>query len=85
MYRTITLRIEPRFEQDKARLLKTMQMFAQAYNMSAEYGFENKEANKISNSMAMYSKIRENLPGLPASMVLTACFMATEALKSTKF
>ena len=85
MYRTITLRIEPRFEQDKVRLLKTMEMFAKAYNMSAEYGFEHKEANKISNSMAMYSKIREKLPGLPASMVQTACFMATEALKSTKF
>ena len=85
MYRTITLRINPRFEEDKARLLRTMEMFAQAYNMSAEYGFENKEANKIKNSMAVYHKIREKIPELPAILVQSACFMATEALKSIKF
>ena len=79
------MRLNHRYEEDKARLLKTMEMFAKAFNMSAEYGFDNKEASKIGNSMAMYNKIRENLPDLPASMVQIACFMATEALKSTKF
>ncbi len=78
MYRTITLRLNHRFEEDKPKLLETMEAFAQAYNMSAEYGFEKKEGNKIRNSMAMYHKIRKAIPGLPGAMVQTACFMATE-------
>ncbi len=85
MYRTITLRLNHRYEEDKAKLLKTMESFAQAYNMSAEYGFENKEDDKVKNSAAVYYKIRELIPQLPSSMVQSACFMATEALKSTKF
>jgi putative transposase len=85
MYRTITLRLNHRFEEDKQKLLETMEAFAKAYNMSAEYGFEKKEGNKIRNSMAMYHRIRKEIPGLPGAMVQTACFMATEALKSTKF
>ncbi len=85
MYRTITLRLNHRYEEDKEKLLKTMEAFAHAYNMSAEYGFEKKENNKIGNSMAMYHKIRNAIPGLPSSMVQSACFMATEALKMTKF
>jgi putative transposase len=85
MYRTITLRLNHRFEEDKPKLLETMEAFAQAYNMSAEYGFEKKEGNKIRNSMAMYHKIRKAIPGLPGAMVQTACFMATESLKGTEF
>jgi predicted transposase len=85
MYRTISLRIDPRFEEDKARLLRTIDLFAQAYNISAEYGFATKEGNRIRNSMAVYHKIRETLPELPASLVQSACFMATEALKSINF
>ena len=85
MYRTISLRINPRFEEDKARLLRTMELFAHAYNMSAEYGFKNKEANKIRNSMAVYHNIRNEIPELPASLVQSACFMATEAPKRINF
>jgi putative transposase len=85
MYRTITLRLNHRYEEDKEKLLKTMEAFAHAYNMSAEYGFEHKIQDKIRNSMAMYHTIRKAIPGLPAAMVQSACFMATEALKSTKF
>jgi putative transposase len=85
MYRTISLRLNHRYEEDKKKLLKTMEAFALAYNMSAEYGFEHRIQDKISNSMAMYHKIREAIPGLPGAMVQTACFMATDALKGTKF
>ena len=85
MYRTITLRLNHRFEEDKTKLLETMETFAHAYNMSAEYGFEHKEENKIRNSMAMYHQIRKTIPGLPASMVQSACWMATESLIMTKF
>lgn len=85
MYRTISLRINPRFEEDKARLLKTMELFANAYNISAEYGFAKKEGNKVKNSMAVYRKIRDIIPELPGSLVQSACFMATEALKSINF
>jgi putative transposase len=85
VYRTISLRINPRFEEDKARLLRTMELFAKAYNISAEYGFATKEKNKIGNSRAVYRKIRSLVPELPSSLVNSACFMATEALKSIKF
>jgi putative transposase len=85
VYRTISLRINPRFEEDKARLLKTMELFATAYNISAEYGYATKEGDKVKNSMAVYRKIRDIIPELPGSLVQSACFMATEALKSTKF
>jgi predicted transposase len=81
VYRTISLRINPRFEEDKARLLKTMELYAKAYNISAEYGFATKEGNKIKNSMAVYSRIRNEIPDLKASLVQSACFMATEALR----
>jgi putative transposase len=85
VYRTISLRINPRFEEDKARLLKTMELFAKAYNISAENGFATKEGNKIKNSMAVYHRIRNEIPDLQASLVQSACFMATEALKSINF
>jgi IS605 OrfB family transposase len=85
VYRTISLRITPRVEEDKARLLKTMELFAKAYNISAENGFATKEDNKVKNSMAVYRKIRNIIPELPGSLVQSACFMATEALKSMKF
>ena len=85
MYRTITLRLNHRYEEDKKKLLKTMEAFAQAFNMSAEYGFEHRIQDNIRNSMAMYHRIREAIPGLPGSMVNSACFMATEALNGTKF
>jgi IS605 OrfB family transposase len=62
-----------------------MELFAKAFNISAEYGYAKKEEDKVKNSMAVYHKIRSDVPELPSSLVQSACFMATEALKSTKF
>ena len=85
MYRTISLRLKLVFEQDNASLLRTMELYAKAYNISAEYGFEMKESNKFRNSTAVYKRIRTKMPELPSMLVQTACHMATESSVSIDF
>ena len=85
MYRTITLRLNHRFEEDKAKAARDDGGFRSSIQYVGRVWVRKKEDNKIRNSMAMYHKIRKAIPGLPGSMVQTACLMATESLKVTRF
>jgi len=48
-------------------------------------GYRNRNANKFEVHRGVYYTIRQEAPGLPASLVLTAKDMACEALKVVKF
>lgn len=83
MQRTIKLKLQIE-EEDKILLLKTMELYTIAFNVSSDWGFKNKTANKIDNHKATYRTIRDLIPELPSSLLQGARDNACEALKSCK-
>jgi putative transposase len=81
--RTITLLLNLS-DEDKSKLLETMEAFTVAYKISAKWGFENKTWNKISNHRGTYSLIRNVVPNLPSGLVQAARDVACENLKRLK-
>jgi putative transposase len=81
--RTITLLLNLS-DEDKSKLLETMEAYTVAYHISASWGFENKTWNKISNHRGTYSLIRDVVPNLPSGLVQAARDVACENLKRLK-
>jgi predicted transposase len=80
--RTLALRLVM-VDEDKQRLLDTMREYTKAFNASAEWGFANKEWNKVENHKATYRTIRA-ASKLNSSLVQCARDTACEALKALK-
>lgn len=83
MQRTVRLKLHVS-EDDKEILLKTMEAYTLAFNISAKWGFENKKFNKMANHEATYRPTRDAVPELPSSLLQGARDCAYEALKAIK-
>lgn len=81
--RTIRLKLNVS-EKDKETLKKTMNLFNEAFNEVAKYGFENRTHSKVAIHNVTYYQIREKYPELPSSLVQGARDVACEALKGVK-
>jgi IS605 OrfB family transposase len=84
VYRTIKVKLDLD-EDSKARALRTMEMYTEAYKIAAEWGFYNKECNKLKVHHATYYPTREIIPELPSTLVESAKDTACEALKRNDF
>gem|GEM_PF-3742958 len=84
MIRTLKLKLMLTDEQ-KASLLRTMEAYTRAFEIAARWGYQNRCANKFEVHRGEYCTIRQEVPGLPAALVLTAKDQACEALKVVKF
>ena len=72
-------------DEQKASLLRTMEAYTRAFDIAARWGYQNRCANKFEVHRGVYYTIRQEVPGLPAALVLTAKDQACEALKVVKF
>ena len=81
--RTLRLPLNVRPE-DFPILLRTMEAYTQAFNISAQWGYENNSNNKLDNHKNTYRLTRNQVPDLPSSLVQGARDCACEALKSLK-
>ena len=68
--------------EDHRALLLTMELYSEAFNISASWGYENKTHNKIDNHKATYRVTRGMIPVLPSSLVQGARDCACETLKA---
>lgn len=62
-----------------------MEMYTEAYRIAADWGFNNKECNKLKVHHATYFPTRELMPDLPSALVESAKDTACEALKRNNF
>jgi putative transposase len=65
-------------------LLRTMGAYTYAFNVSAEWGFQNKTCNRIGNHYGTYHEIRAEIPQLNSGLVQAARDCACEELKRAK-
>ena len=65
-------------------LISTFDAYNRAFEVCAEWGYQNKKSNKILNHHATYDLIRKEIPELPSSLLQGARDCACEALKATK-
>jgi IS605 OrfB family transposase len=80
MIRTLKLKMALTNEQ-KASLLRTMESYTRAFEIAAQWGYQNRNANKFAVHHGVYHTIRQEVPDLPAALILTAKDQACEALK----
>jgi len=80
MMRTMMLKLRATEEQKEA-LLRTMEAYSIAFNITSEWGFRNKQSNKFAAQEEVYYSIRERIPDLGASLVQTAIHCSCEALR----
>jgi IS605 OrfB family transposase len=83
MQRTMRLRLETRHE-DALALLRTMEEYTRAFDMVAEWGYQNHSNNKIDAHKNTYRAVRQQIPDLPSSLVQCARDCACEALRGVK-
>ncbi len=84
MIRTLKLKLVLTDGQ-KASLLRTMEIYTKAFEIAAQWGYQNRCANKFEVHRGVYYSIRQEVPGLPAALVISAKNLACEALKVVKF
>ncbi len=65
-------------------LIQTFSAYNRAFEVCANWGFQNKKSNKILNHQATYEQIRKEIPELPSALLQGARDCACEALKATK-
>lgn len=65
-------------------LIQTFSAYNRAFEVCAEWGYQNKKSNKVLNHHATYEQIRKEIPELPAALLQGARDCACEALKATK-
>lgn len=83
MLRTITFKLRLT-NQDREALSKTMRAYAEAFSISAKWGYDNQSWNRVDNHNATYKLARQSIPDLPSSLVQGARDCACEALKAVK-
>lgn len=65
-------------------LIQTFLAYNRAFEVCAEWGYQNKKFNKVLNHHATYEQIRKEIPELPSALLQGARDCACEALKATK-
>ena len=61
-----------------------MRAYAEAFSISAKWGYDNQSWNRVDNHNATYKLTRQSIPDLPSSLVQGARDCACEALKAVK-
>jgi IS605 OrfB family transposase len=61
-----------------------MERYSVAFDISAQWGYQNNCSNKIECHKATYNTVRKHIPSLPSSLVQAARDCACEALRSIK-
>jgi len=84
VHRTLKLKLDLDEEQE-AILFRTMELYSRAFEISAQWGFRNRNSNKIDNHKATYRVVRESYPELQSYLVESARDLACEALKQFGF
>jgi IS605 OrfB family transposase len=74
----------PLIDGQKASVLRTMGAYTRAFEIAAQWGYQNRNANKFAVHHGVYYTIRQEVPELPSALVLTAKDTACEALKLAK-
>jgi len=83
VHRTIRLKLDTTREQEEV-LFRTMDLYKKAFDISAQWGFGNRNCNKIDNHKATYRAVRELYPELQSYLVEGARDLACEALKQLR-
>jgi len=65
-------------------LIQTFSAYNRAFEVCANWGYQNKKSNKILNHQATYELIRKEIPELPSALLQGARDCSCEALKATK-
>lgn len=65
-------------------LIQTFSAYNRAFEVCANWGFQNKKSNKILNHHATYDLIRKEIPELPSALLQGARDCACESLKRDK-
>ena len=69
---------------DPDALIQTFSAYNRAFEVCANWGYQNKKSNKILNHQATYDLIRKEIPELPSALLQGARDCACEALKAKK-
>lgn len=83
MIRTLKLKLVLSEEQ-KGSLLRTMELYTEAFDHAARWGFEHHKCGKLELQYAIYYEMRQAVPGLGAGLIQSAKDTACEALKRCK-
>jgi len=71
-------------EEQKGSLLRTMELYTEAFDHAARWGFEHHRCGKLELQYAIYYEMRQAVPGLGAGLIQSAKDAACEALKRCK-